>query len=334
MRIPLPLLDVVLTLVTAFAIGAVVMWISGYDPIMSYRSMLFTPLLDYTYFFSALAFSAPIVLTGLTFAVGLRAGLFNIGAEGQVYMGALGAVVAAYITKSSLALPLALFIGLTLACVWSLVPALLKIWRGVNEVITTIMMNWIAYWVVIMAVSTVFTNPLQPEESIKTPEPARLTPLVAGTDLTAAVPLSYIIALFVYIFVKYSVWGYRISISGQNPIVAKSYGIEPMRSIMLSFLIGALTAGVAGVMQVVAKPPSYSLMRNLANVYGLGFDGITAAMLGRGHPIGVAIAALFLGVLQEGARHMQIEAGTPFEFVRIIQGVIILLLAIQMLKKT
>jgi len=325
-------LDIPLAVAAAFVVGALAMWASGYDPAASYRSMLLTPLMDYVYLFSALAFSAPIVLTGLTFAVGLRAGLFNIGAEGQVYMGALGAVLAAYLVKGWAALPLALLTGISLAVAWAVVPALLKSLRGVNEVVSTIMMNWIAYWLSIMAVSTVFANPLQPEESVKTPPEARLTPLVPGTDLTLAVPIAYAVAALVYVFLKYSVWGFRISVSGQNPLAAKSYGISPGRAIFYAFAVGAAVAGLAGVLQVVARPPSYSLARNLANVYGLGFDGITAAMLGRGHPLGVVLAGIFLGILQEGARHMQIEAGTPFEFVRIIQGVIILFLAVRILR--
>jgi simple sugar transport system permease protein len=329
----LPLLNTGLALLLAFALGAAAMWISGYDPVLSYGSMLATPLSDQTYLFSALAFSAPILLTGLTFAVGLKSGLFNIGAEGQAYMGALGAVVAAYLARDVLALPLAVLLGLVFAAAWSAVPALLRSWRGVNEVVSTIMMNWTAYWLVIMAVSTVFANPLQPEESVKMPEAARLTPLFPGTDLTLAVPLAYLTAVLIYVFLRYSVWGYRISISGQNPTVAKAYGIRPEQAVLVAFGIGALTAGLAGVLQVAARPPSYSLARNLANVYGLGFDGITAAMLGRGHPIGVLLASVFLGILQEGARHMQIEAGTPFEFIRVIQGLLILLLALPMLRK-
>ncbi|ABP51146.1 MULTISPECIES: ABC transporter permease [Pyrobaculum] len=325
--------NIAAALVMAFAVGTALMWISGYDPLSSYSAMLITPLSDWVYFLSALAFSAPIVLTGLTFSLGLRAGLFNIGAEGQVYMGALGAVAAAYLLGGPAVLPLAFAMGLFLAVLWSSVPAVLKIWRGVNEVISTIMMNWVAYWVTIMAVSTVFANPLQPEESVKVPEPARLTPLVPGTDFTAAVPIAYAAAFLVLIFLKYSVWGYRISVSGYNPIAAKSYGIKPERAVLVAFALGSVTAGLAGVLQVVARPPSYSLARNLANVYGLGFDGITAAMLGRGHPVGVVLASIFLGIMQEGARHMQIEAGTPYEFVKVIQGLIILFLALQLLRK-
>ncbi|MFN3804648.1 MAG: ABC transporter permease [Pyrobaculum sp.] len=320
-------LSIATALALAFLAGGVAMWISGYSPLVSYGAMLLTPFRDHVYLLSALAISAPIVLTGLTFALGLKAGLFNIGGEGQVYMGALGAVAAAYLAKDFTALPLAVLFGVALASAWALAPAVLKALRGVNEVVTTIMMNWTAYWLAIMLVSTAFYNPRQPEESIKAPEAARLTPLVAGTDFTAAVFIAYIAAIAAYLVMRHSVWGYRISISGQNPLAAMSYGIDPRRATILAFLLGAIAAGLAGVLQVVARPPSYSLMRNMANVYGLGFDGITAAMLGQGHPIGVLAAGIFLGLLQEGARHMQIEAGTPFEFVRVIQGLIILLLA-------
>lgn len=115
-------------------------------------------------------------------------------------MGALGAVIAAFLLRDASALPFAFLLGIGLAFLWAAIPAALKIWRGVNEVISTMMLNWTAYWLVIMAVSTVFANPLQPEESVKTPEAARLTPLMPGTDLTVAVPIAYIVAVLVHIF--------------------------------------------------------------------------------------------------------------------------------------
>lgn len=316
------------SLAIALLTGAAVMRISGYDPAESYRFMFLQTLMDSHSLASALALSAPIMLTAVTFAVGLRAGLFNVGAEGQVYMGALGAVLASYLAGDWRALPLSFIMGTALAIAWALIPATLRAFRGVNEVVSTIMMNWTAYWLVVMSVSTQLANPLQPEESVKVPEAARMGPLIPGTNLTASVPLSIAAAVVAYLVSRWTVWGYRMAVVGANPTLARSYGIEPSRYILLSFVIGGISAGLAGVLQVVANPPSYSLARNLANVYGLGFDGITAAMLGGGHPLGSIPASLLLGVMYEGARYMQIGSGTPFELVKLVQGIIVLGLSI------
>ncbi len=325
-------LESLLSLLAAVAVGAVVVYLSGYDPAATYYSMFVVPFTDVVYLTSALATATPIILTGLTFALGLRAGLFNIGGEGQVYMGALGAVMAAYLVKTALALPLSFLLGVSLAVAWALIPALLRISRGVNEVVSTIMMNWIAYWLVIMEAATTFSNPAQPSETIKFPPPARLTPLIPGTSLTAGFFLAVAVALAVYWLLDKSIVGYELTVAGMNPTAAKVAGIPQSRVVLYSFLLGGVTSGIAGVLQVAAMPPSYSLATNMANVYGLGFDGITAAMLGRGNPLGTLAAALFLGVMEEGARHMQAIAMTPFEFVKMIQGIIILIVSIRMLE--
>ncbi|MFP3191884.1 MAG: ABC transporter permease [Thermoproteus sp.] len=325
-------LDSLLSLAVAIAVGAVVAYISGYNPLLVYYSMFVVPFTDVVYVTSALATATPIILTGLTFALGLKAGLFNIGAEGQTYMGALGAVIASYLAASALALPLSFVIGISLAVAWAMVPALLKVYRGVNEVVSTIMMNWIAYWLVIMEASTTFSNPMQPSETIKMPPSARLTPLVPGTSLTAGFFVAVVAALLVYWLLERSVIGYELTAAGLNPVAARIAGIPQSRVVIYSFLLGGVTSGVAGVLQVAAMPPSYSLATNLANVYGLGLDGITAAMLGRGNPLGTLLAALFLGLMEEGARHMQALAMTPFEFVKMLQGIMILVIAVRMLE--
>ncbi|MEZ0248224.1 MAG: ABC transporter permease [Thermoproteus sp.] len=333
MRTARTFLNSLVALAAALAVGAAVIAASGYDPLASYSAMFLGPFSSPTFLFTALAYSAPLVLTGLTFAIGLKGGLFNIGAEGQVYMGALGAVLAAYMSRSWTALPLAFALGLALAVAWSLVPAFLKVKRGVNEVVSTIMMNWIAYWLVILLVSTTLANPNQPSESVEMPASARLPPLVPGSLLTPGIAMSYALALLVYFYLRRTVWGFRLSISGLNPVMARSYGIKPESAVIAAFALGGVTAGLAGVLQVVALPPSYSLAVNLANVYGLGFDGITAAMLGGGDPLGVLAASAFLGLIMEGATLMQAEAGTPYEFVQLIQGIVILLLSVKYIRE-
>lgn len=323
------LADIAASLALALAAGAAVMAVSGYDPIASYYAMFVLPLRSLPSILEALYYATPVVLTALTFAVGLRAGLFNIGAEGQTYLGALGAVAAAYLFRGPLALPAAVAFGVGLAAAWASAAAALKIKRGVNEVISTIMLNWMAYWLVIMLASTAFANPQRAEETVHFPAQARLAPLTPTADLSAAFFASVAAAAAAFAALRYTAWGYRLTAVGLNPNAARAYGISPERAFLEAFLAGAVFSGLAGVFQVAANPPGYALTTDLATVYGLGFDGITAAMLGRGDPLGIIAASAFLGVMREGARYMQVAAGTPFEFVTLIQGLIIFFLALR-----
>ncbi|MGC9181679.1 ABC transporter permease [Thermogladius sp.] len=325
----LSFLEVAVAILVGILVGALVMALGGYDPWNAYYQ-LFVPTLTTTYGLEmTLSFAAPIMLTALTFAVGVRAGLFNIGAEGQMYMGALGAVLfGAVALPSFLYLPLEFALGTALGVLWGLIAGVLKAYRGVNEVVSTIMLNWIAYWVVETMRIYVIPNPLDASKTVSVPPAGRLPLLVSGTELSASIMVSVVVLLITYLLLWRTAVGYEIRAVGYNPVASRYGGINVSRVSLYSFIIGGMTAGVAGVCEVSGRPPSYAITTGLSNLMGLGFDGLAVSLIGNNHPLGILFASLFIGVMKAGSRNMQIWAHVPLEMVQTVQGLIIITLSI------
>ncbi len=324
----------IIALVIGLTIGAVILWVSGYSPGEAYYYLFQSSLLDTYGLTSTLSFATPVLLTGLTFAIGARAGLFNIGAEGQLYMGALGATLLAWLAMhvplldSPLGTLVGLLLGAALGAGLALIAAMLRVYRGVHEVVSTIMLNWIAYWLVYYLQSQKLYWPKDPTKSIPVPPGARLPLLLPGTELSASFLIAIGFTVFTYYLLWHMVHGYELRASGLSPRAARYAGIDPNRSIMLAFVLGGVAAGLAGAGEVMGRPPHYAITSGLSNLVNMGFDGITVALIGANHPLGMIPAAIFIGALNAGSRAMQAFAGVPLEMVRIVEGVIIIALAV------
>ena len=323
-----------IALIVGLAIGAIIMYVTGYDAWLAYKSLFGNSFLDSYGFTITLSYAAPIMLTGITFAVGVRAGLFNIGAEGQLYMGALGAVIVGWlawrigILNSVLGVLVAYTFGVLLAITWAYIAAILKVKRGVHEVVSTIMLNWIAFWIVEYFRVYLIYNPSDPSKTISMPPHARLPLLVPDTELSAALIVAIAFTLYTYYLLWYTVTGYELRASGLNPLAARYAGIKPEKAMIISFIVGGIASGLAGAGEVLGRPPHYAITTGLSNLYGLGFDGITVALIGANHPVGIVFSAILVGALKAGSRYMQIAAGVPLEMVRVVEGIIIVALAV------
>lgn len=310
-------------------IGAILMLIFGYDPLAGYSSLFrgaFGGLLEIA---STLSLATPLMLTGLTFAIALRAGLFNIGAEGQVYLGTVAAVSASlFALPPGIHILVSMIFAMIVGAVWSLPAAILKVTRGVHEVVSTIMLNWTAFWLTLYLVSGPLVDPQRSEKTISVAETSRFSVLVQGTELTGAIFVSAILAILTYAFLWHTSIGYRFRAVGQNPDAARYAGMNQFQVTILAFVLGGLAAGLAGATQVIGRPPTWALYGTLANIVNLGFNGIAVAMIGRGHPIGTVLGAIFFGGLYTGARDMQILAKVPIEMVQAVQGIIIIAVAV------
>ncbi|MGQ9699804.1 MAG: ABC transporter permease [Candidatus Bipolaricaulaceae bacterium] len=324
-----PILESVVAGLIGLGAGALVMWAWGYPPWPAYLALFRESFGSGYGLASALANATPLILTALTFAIGARAGLFIIGAEGMMYMGAIGAVA-----LSLLRLAPGLHALLALGCaaaggiLWGLVPALLRAYRGVHEVISTIMFNWLSHFLAFYLVANVLVDPVRAEKTISVVKTSRLPLLLRGTDLSLGVVVAGALAFLIYVFLWHTVTGYEIRAAGANPHAARYGGVSPQRTVLLVFALGGAAAGLAGAVEVMGRPPTFAVYSGLTNIAGFGFDGIGVAMIGRIHPLGIIPAAVFYGGLQAGARLMQMEAGVPFEMVRVVQGVIVLALAL------
>ncbi|MBI1743928.1 ABC transporter permease [Candidatus Acetothermia bacterium] len=351
-----PLVEGLFAALLGFGIGAVLMLLWKYDPVKAYLALFQGAFGDFGSIGKALSCllsqgidacketgviyglyeltntltnATPLILTGLTFAIGIRAGLFNIGAEGQVYIGAMAAVAASLFSlPPGLHVLVSILFALIAGALWSLPVALLKATRGVHEVISTIMLNWVGRYLAYYLIATALVDPNRAEKSISIAQSARLLPILPGMDLTASLLVSVLFAGIIYWILWQTALGYEIRAVGLNPDASRYGGIRPTRTMIASFVLGGLAAGLAGATQILGRPPTYALYEDLSNVMNLGFDGIAVALIGRNHPLGAIVAAIFMGGLSAGSNQMQIAAQVPLEMVRVVQGAIILTLAI------
>ena len=328
-----PALESLIAALVGLLVGAILMAVWGYDPWRAYIA-LFQGAYGGSYeWASSLTRTTPLILTALTFSICLRAGMFNIGAEGQMYMGATAAICISYFT-----LPFGLHhaVGLLFAALagaaWSLIPAALKMMRGVSEVISTIMFNWIAKWLALYLAIYVLVDPLRGEKTVSIPLTARFPLLVARTDLSYGIFVSVAFALFIYFLLWHTTTGYELRAAGLNPAAARYGGIRDKRTMFLSFILGGIAAGLAGATIVMGLPPTYAIYGGggLPQLVNMGFDGMAVAMVGRNHPIGIIIAAIFFGGLNAGGRVMQFYGSNPvpLEMVRVVMGAIVIAMSI------
>lgn len=279
-------------------------------------------------FFGSLTRSIPFIYAGLAVALGFRAGLFNIGAEGQLFMGATFGVWAGFAITGLPAVihvPLVLMAGFLGGAIWGFVPGLLKAYTGAHEVITTIMLNFIAFrlneWLL--------RGPLQRPDSFNPISPfiqesARLHRFFGD-------PIRFHLGFFVSLGVAWLVywllfktrWGFDLRTVGASPNAARYAGMSITFLIILAMTLSGGLAGLAGVNEVSGV--NYNLA--LAFSAGFGFDSIALALLGKSHPLGVVLAALLFGTLQNGAIQMQVSAGIPIDIIRIMQALILAFIA-------
>jgi simple sugar transport system permease protein len=166
------------------------------------------------------------------------------------------------------------------------------------------------------------------EKTISVPMSARFPILVRGTDLSYSLFAALLFAILIYFLLWHTAIGYEVRAAGLNPMAARYGGIKSKRTMLLSFILGGMGAGLAGATVVMGTPPTYAIISGLPQLMNLGFDGMAVAMVGRNHPIGIIIAALFFGGLTAGGRTMQFTAGVPLEMVRVVMGVIVLTMSI------
>lgn len=278
-------------------------------------------------FAESLVATTPYIFAGLALALGFRCGLFNIGAEGQLFIGALASVWVGYSLKGLPAvihLPLALGAGAIGGAIWAGIPGLLKAKTGAHEVITTIMMNYIAFRLSDYLITGPMRRPgfvpVTPfvEESARLlrffPEPNRLH---AGFLLALAM------AVLVWWFLFKTTLGFEIRTVGANPNAARYAGISVTRSYVLTMALSGALAGLAGTVQVLGV--DYWLGQAFSS--GYGFDSIALALLGKSHPLGVVLAALLFGTLRNGATRMQSIARIPVDIISIVQALVIMFIA-------
>lgn len=278
-------------------------------------------------FSESLVISAPYIFAGLAVALGFRGGLFNIGAEGQLFVGGLASAYVGY-SISGLAwyvhLPLALLAGMLAGAIWGAIPGLLKARTGAHEVINTIMMNYVAF----RLTDHLLQGPMaRPDGLPITPEVRPSVYLPALLPRPVRLHVGFFLALAVAALVYWFLWkttrGFEIRVAGANPRAARYAGVRITRTIVLTMALSGALAGLAGTNQVLGV--DHRMVRAFST--GYGFDSIALALLGNSHPLGVVLSSLLFGFLRGGAARMQSVASVPVEIIRIVQAMVIIFVA-------
>lgn len=328
----IPILNVLLALVVS---GLIIMAI-GEDPTEAVMVMLNGALgyeegIGYT-----LYYATNFVFTGLAVAVAFHAGLFNIGGEGQAYIGGLGVGLAMLLLDNSLPaiflLPIAIIMAAVFGGLWAAIPAYLQAYRGSHIVITTIMFNFIASALMVYLMVNVLIEPGQQSPASREFSSAAMLPYmhevfgwfgvtIARSPLNLAVVWAVICCVALWLFLWRTKWGYEIRAVGFNETAAIFAGISPKRVILLSMCISGALAGFVGVNEIIGV--QHRLLLNFTA--GYGFAGIAVALMGRNHPFGIVLASLLFGLLYQGGAELAFEIPSiTREMVVVIQGFIIL----------
>lgn len=329
-RISFQLIGPSLALLISFSIGGVFILLIGKNPLEVYQ-MLFTETLGNSYGIGQVLFKAtPLIFTGLSAAIAFRAGLFNIGAEGQLVVGAFLTGITGFLFSplpSFILLPLCLFAGITGGAIWGMIPGFMKAKFGAHEVINTIMMNFIA----VALVSYMMNNHFAVPATIHTPliAPAAELPRLdsfSDTFRGSPVNMSLFIALLLCFVIYHVLWktrlGYEFRVMGLSPTAAEYAKINLQTKTVLAMAIAGGCAGLVGSNYILGYKHYYEL----GSAEGVGFVGIAVALLGRNHPAGIIAASFFFGILEYGG--LTINTIVPKELMNIMQAVVIIFVVV------
>lgn len=277
--------------------------------------------------------ATPLILAGLGVALAFRAGLFNIGGQGQAIMGAIWGAFIGFTVKGLplvIHLPLVIIVGVAMGVIWGGIVGFLKAKTGSHEVIVTIMMNYLAvYLLQFLLKQSAFMAPGRNDPIGPVLEWSATLPRIAGSRLHMGFLIAIIAVFAVWWLLERTTLGLRIQAVGLNPHAAATAGMNVSRVTIITMSIAGGLCAMAGVNAVTAPEYLTSFPTQLsAGIVGtIGFDAITVALLGRSRPLGVFFAGLLFGALKAGARTMQVQANTPSDLVDLIQALIVLFVA-------
>jgi simple sugar transport system permease protein len=326
-----PVLESIVAVFAALLLVAVLIGLTGTNPILAYAALVQQSFGSVNGLAETLVRATPLALIGLGISVAFRAGLWNIGAEGQLYLGALGAtVVGLYLPPMPRALHLALAVaaGFGFGAVWAGIPGYLRAARGTNEIVTTIMMNYLATFLISFLVAGPMKDTGRLIPVPQTPalmDSALLPRLVAGTRVHAGVFLALVGAVACWFLLDRTVLGYEIQAIGADASAARYGGINvPLIGTAAMVLSGGF-AGLSGVSEVAGV--HLRLLEGISP--GYGYLAIAVALLGRLSPVGVIVSSVFFGALLVGAESMRRVAGVPVGTIYLLEGLVVLFVLAQ-----
>ena len=314
-NILVPLASVLL----AFLIGCIVMLALGANPLVALQNLWVGAFGSLRNLGTTLSRATPLIFTGLCACFAYRCGVFNLGGEGQFIMGSIVCCVIA--TQSGITgfpgILLCLVAGALAGGLWAMVPGLLKIYRGQNEMIISIMLNYVAT----LLMGVFYTNWLRDgsvPQTVSVPKETMLQRMF-GLRFTSAFVIAVVIGLLTYYFLFYTSKGFQLRAVGLNMTAAQFNGFAVRRYILVSFIVSGAIAGIGGSAELLGT--QYRLINGFAS--GYGFDGVSMALIGQLHPLATMLVAVFFAALRVGSTTMQAATGVPTSVSDIIQALVI-----------
>lgn len=329
-----PILAVVLTMI----FGGILFAAIGKNPVETIRTIFFDPLFsEFAWFYrpQILVKGAPLVLIAIGLSFGFRAGVWNIGAEGQYIMGALcgaGVGLAFYPLDSWIVFPLMILAGALGGLLWAMIPGILRVKFGTNEILVSLMLVYVAEQLLASMALGAMRNPEGmgfpgSRNLAQYPSAANLE-IITGSGMHWGVIAAFIAVIFAYITLSRHIFGFQVRLSGQSPRAATFSGVNPARIVLICLGISGGLAGLAGMFEVAGPAGQVSIDFNV----GYGFTAIIVAFLGRLHPIGILFAGALMALTYIGGGIAQSSLGLPIAAIQLLQGMLLFcLLAVDLL---
>jgi len=319
-------MTVTLPVAAALVVGAILVLLLGHNPLELFRYLWWGAFGTLGNVLTTLRWATPLILAGLTVTVAYRSGLLNIGGDGQIYAGALcGAMVGVGLTAPMwLHLPLALLAAAAGGALFALIPALLRVYLKVNEVVTTLMFNYIGFLLTdYIVIAAYFGGSSAGAVQIATPRvqlSATIARILPRYPLTWAILVAIAVAILAAVIMKRTVAGYEAESTGANEGFARYIGIRVRRVALGSFLVSGAIAGLAGGLEVLGT------YRRFVSQFstGIGFEGIIVALLGRTDPLGMIVGAVFLAAIKNGFFAVELKMDVDRSVSLVLQAVILL----------
>lgn len=327
-----------IAIVIGFVIGAIFLTVAGISPAVAYGKLISGVLGKPKFMIWTLVYASPLIFTGLSVAFSFRTGVFNIGAEGQFVVGALAACAVGILVD----LPpfihalVCMLVAAAAGCIWAYIVGLMKVKRGIHEVISFIMFNWIAFYLSNYAVNTELLHKEGEGEATKNVlDSARILfpkGLLDALECASAnwgFIFAVIAAVIIWVIIEKTTLGYQLKAVGFNKDAAIYGGINADKSILTALGISGALAGLGGAVQVLGMGARIS---QFAGQEGYGFDGITVALIAGSNPLGCIISGIFYGAMKYGGAKLTM-VGAPEEVIQIIMGCVVIFIAISQVFK-
>ncbi|MDH5806125.1 MAG: ABC transporter permease [Candidatus Methanomethylicaceae archaeon] len=319
-----PLYRAVLAIALTFLATSILFIFTGANPFLAFYYIFHGAFGNELLIIETLVRTSPILLISLGLAISFKCKVWNIGAEGQLYIGAmLGTIAALFMGEFFLTLPIAIIFSILGGAAWASIPAFMKAKLGINEVITTFLMNYVAINLVQWLLAFPFKSPetLFPESS-RIPYSAIFPIIINHTRFHLGILITFIIILpLIYFLMMKTTFGFKLKVVGENPEAAKYSGISVSTTIFMALVISGALAGMAGFFEVAGI--QYRMRPTISP--GYGYTGIVIALLGQNHPIGITLASIFIAAIINGASTMSRILNQPQGIVDFIQGMLIIM---------